>query len=123
MRAPRAPGGVLSAGVSLRVEVLWWQGCPSWEQAIELVRAEMAGAGLDPATLRVTEVQTDDDAGREGFVGSPTVRVGGVDIQPTEDEPTGLTCRIYRRRDGRVSPLPDPQDIRDALAAALTGDT
>lgn len=46
------------------------------------------------------------------------MRVNGADIQPT-DEPAGLTCRIYRRRDGRVSPLPDVQDVRDAIAAAL----
>jgi serine/threonine-protein kinase len=45
--------------------------------------------------------------------------VDGRDVQPTVDgEPSGLTCRIYRRRDGRTSPLPDPEDLRDALRAA-----
>jgi hypothetical protein len=39
-------------------------------------------------------------------------------VQPT-DEPAGLTCRVYRRRDGRVSPLPDRADVRDALAERL----
>ena len=34
------------------------------------------------------------------------------------NEPTGLTCRVYRRRDGRISPTPDPADLRDALRAA-----
>ncbi len=106
------------------VEVLWWEGCPSWERAIEIVREEMAAAGLDGAALRVTEVDTEADADRAGFVGSPTVRVNGADIQPTGDEPAGLTCRIYRRRDGQVSPLPDPLDVRDAIAAAAsTGDS
>jgi hypothetical protein len=32
------------------------------------------------------------------------------------DEPAGLNCRVYARRDGRVSPTPDPQDLRDALS-------
>jgi hypothetical protein len=31
----------------------------------------------------------------------------------------GLACRIYRRRDGRISPTPDPADVRDALAGVL----
>ncbi len=83
----------------------------------------MAAAGLDGGALVVTQIETEEDAGREAFVGSPTVRVNGADIEPTEGEPTGLTCRIYRRRDGRVSPLPDRQDVRDALVAASTGDT
>jgi hypothetical protein len=25
---------------------------------------------------------------------------------------------VYRRRDGRITPLPDPEDLRDALRAA-----
>ena len=53
------------------------------------------------------EVRTDADAGRERFVGSPTIRVDGRDVQPPDGEPAGLTCRVYRLRDGRISPLPD----------------
>ena len=44
----------------------------------------------------------------------------GKDIAPPgDDEPVGLNCRIYRRRDGRVSPTPDPEDVRDALTSAI----
>jgi hypothetical protein len=98
------------------VELLWWDGCPSSDQAHELVRRAMADAGLDPAALRSIEIDTDNAAEREGFVGSPTIRVDGRDIQPpAEAEPPGLTCRVYRLRDGRISPLPDPEDINEAL--------
>jgi hypothetical protein len=97
---------------------LWWEGCPSWERAVELVRETMADSGLDPDSLVVTEIETDADARRESFVGSPTIRIDGRDIQPPKDEPIGLSCRVYRRRDGRASPLPDPDDVRDALAKA-----
>jgi hypothetical protein len=103
--------------VAAQVELLWWEGCPSSEGAHELVRRLMAEAGMDPDSLRSIEVATEDTAKREGFVGSPTVRVDGRDIQPPEDpEPPGLTCRVYRLRDGRISPLPDPADIKEALA-------
>jgi hypothetical protein len=99
-----------------RVELLWWEGCPSSGEAHDLVRRLMAEAGLDPASLRSIEVATDDAAAREGFVGSPTVRVDGRDIQPPADgEPPGLTCRVYHLRDGRISPLPDPDDVKEAL--------
>jgi hypothetical protein len=103
--------------VASHVELLWWEGCPSSGQAHELVRDLMAEAGIDPESLRSIEVATQETADREGFVGSPTIRVDGRDIQPPgEPEPPGLTCRIYHLRDGRVSPLPDPEDIKEALA-------
>jgi len=70
---------------------------------------------LDPQAVEVREVPTDETAAREGFVGSPTIRIDGRDIAPTEGEPVGLTCRVYRTRDGRVSPVPDREDLRDAL--------
>jgi len=98
-----------------RVELLWWSGCPSWEEAVRLVRAEMVAAGLDPEALEIREVHTDGEAEREGFVGSPTIRIDGRDVQEPGDEPVGLTCRVYRLRDGRISALPDPEDVRDAL--------
>jgi hypothetical protein len=105
-----------------RVELLWWRACPSWERALEILREEVAAAGLDPDSVAVREVDTEESATREAFVGSPTIRIDGRDVQPPGDEPAGLTCRVYRRRDGSVSPLPDPADIRDALAAAPKGD-
>ena len=82
-----------------------------------MLRSEMQEGGLDPDAIEVREVDTDAAAEREEFVGSPTIRVNGVDIQPVRGAPTGLTCRVYRRRDGRTSPLPDPEDVREALRA------
>jgi hypothetical protein len=102
-----------------RIELLWWRECPSWERALAMLREAMAERGLDPGAIELTEVDTDEAAERRRFVGSPTIRIDGEDIQPPlEGEPTGLACRVYRRRDGRTSPLPDPEDIREALASA-----
>src|SRR3954451_6891383 len=103
-----------------RVELLFWDGCPSYPDALEELRAAMADLGLDPDTVLVREVDTDQRAERELFVGSPTIRVDGEDIEPAGDDPTGLTCRVYRLRDGRFSPTPDPATVRAALSNALT---
>ena len=103
------------------VELMWWEGCPSTPEALSQLREAMTELGLDPASVEMREVRTDEDAEREGFVGSPTIRVGGRDVQaPDPPEPPGLTCRVYRLRDGRYSPTPDPQDVKDALERALT---
>src|SRR6478609_10281830 len=103
----------------MRVELLFWDGCPSHPQALADLRAAMAELGLDPAAIDVREIATGDAADAERFTGSPTIRVDGADVQDPGDEPSGLTCRVYRRRDGRISPLPDPDDLRDALRRAM----
>ncbi len=66
------------------------------------------------------KIGTEDDAQRERFVGSPTIRIGGVEVAPAQGEPVGLNCRVYRLRDGSVSPTPDPQDIREAIREATS---
>jgi hypothetical protein len=103
-----------------RIELLWWRECPSWERTLADLREAVGAAGLDPGSIEVREVSTDAAAEQERFVGSPTIRIDGEDIQPPgDDEPLGLSCRIYRLRDGRVSPTPDPEDVKDALERAL----
>lgn len=98
--------------------MLWWEGCPSTDAALAAVREVLADEGLDPDAVVMRAVRTDDDAERERFVGSPTIRIGGVDVAPPQHEPTGLTCRVYRLRDGRLSPIPDREDIRAAIRRA-----
>jgi hypothetical protein len=103
----------------VNVELLWWEGCPSTERALEAVRVALSELGLDAVEVHAREIETDDDARATGFVGSPTILIDGEDLVPAADgEPIGLSCRVYRRRDGRISPLPDPDDLRDALARA-----
>jgi hypothetical protein len=106
-----------------RVEFLWWQGCPSADRALEMLKREMRAAGLDPDAVEVGEVNTDEEVRQRNFRGSPTIRIDGVDIDAgdAEEEPIGLTCRVYRRSDGRVSPLPDAEKVRSALIKAAGG--
>ena len=102
-----------------RVELLWWEGCPSTPRALEDLRAAMSEAGLDPDAVEVRKVESEARAREERFTGSPTIRIDGRDAQPPEDDRPALTCRVYRLRDGRISPTPDPADVREALGGAL----
>ena len=97
------------------IEFLWWRGCPSWERALAMLREEMAARGIDPAALEVVEIRTEAEAASRGFPGSPTIRVAGKDVAPAGGEPIGLSCRVYPQRDGRISALPDPADVSEAL--------
>ncbi|HVE69391.1 MAG TPA: hypothetical protein VNB64_12500 [Solirubrobacteraceae bacterium] len=102
-----------------RVELLWWEGCPSHPRALAELCAVMEELGLDADAVEVREVAGQAQAGAERFPGSPTIRVDGRDVAPPDPpEPAGLTCRVYRRRDGRIAATPDPDDLRDALREA-----
>src|SRR5215216_2383553 len=99
----------------MRVELLWWEGCPSHPQALEDLERVLREEGVQ-AEVELVEVESDEQARSQRFPGSPTIRLDGVDATaPTEGQPFSLTCRIYRLRDGRVSPAPDPEDLRDAV--------
>ena len=102
----------------MTVELLWWDGCPSHPEArTQLVRI-LREEGVD-AEVTLVEVHDDRQARDERFPGSPTIRIDGHDIAPPGDgEPFSLTCRVYRTRDGRVSPVPDPDDLREAVRRA-----
>jgi hypothetical protein len=101
-----------------RLELLWWEGCPSTERALTELRQAAAELGLETPDIAMREIRTDEEAAATGFIGSPTILVDGRDPLAADGEPTGLTCRVYRRRDGRIAPTPDPDDLRAALSAA-----
>jgi hypothetical protein len=109
----------------IEVELLWWEGCPSTERACGLVRAGLDELGLDGVGIEMVEIETDAQAAERGFRGSPTILINGIDLielagrESAGDQTAALSCRLYHRRDGRVSPTPDPADVHAALALAL----
>jgi hypothetical protein len=111
------PGDAASyADCEVRIDFLYWQGCPSHPEARALLEEVLAGRGVN-ATVEVTEVRSDEEAEQLRFPGSPTIRVDGRDVDPDGAmAPPALTCRIYHRPDGRVSPIPSREQLEAALA-------
>jgi hypothetical protein len=100
----------------MRIELLYWEGCPSYPEAKTMLEDVLKRRGLN-APIEMREVRTDEQAEALRFPGSPTIRVDGRDVDPAgADARPALTCRIYHLPDGRVSPLP----TRDQLEAAVT---
>jgi hypothetical protein len=103
----------------MKVELLWWEGCPSYRETLEELKEVLRDEGLDPEAVELREIESDEQVRRERFPGSPTIRVDGQDVvPPARGEPMALACRVYRLRDGRPSPSPDPADLRDAVRSA-----
>jgi hypothetical protein len=103
-------------GYKPRVEFLFWEDCPSHPRAWELLQEVLAEEGLE-ATVERIEVVTDEEAERWRFPGSPTLRIDGVDVDPAgaSQMGTALTCRVYVLENGRFSPVPSREMIRQAL--------
>lgn len=100
----------------MSVEVLYFDGCPSPERLLRRLREIVAEAGGDPDQIALRRVDTLEDAVKQRFLGSPTVRVDGRDVDPTADarHDFGLKCRLYHDERGQ-SPLPPEPWIRRAL--------
>lgn len=101
-----------------RIEILTFDGCPNREPAIELVSRVTRERGVE-ADVRVIDVPDAEAAHRTRFLGSPTIRVDGHDIEPGADVRTDyvLSCRVFRTDSG-LSGQPDERWLLDALARA-----
>ena len=99
----------------MRVELYFWEGCPSYPEARQLLQDVLDERGIR-VPIEMREVRTHEEAAELEFPGSPTIRIDGRDVDPAgADGPAVLTCRVYRLPDGRVSPLPSRQQLEEAL--------
>ena len=101
-----------------RVEILYFESCPNHEPTRMLVERLARQLRLEPE-IRLVEVADPDAAVELRFLGSPTVRVDGVDVEPGAEERRdfALSCRIYRSESG-VAEQPDERWMRNALTEA-----
>ena len=101
----------------MKIEVLTFEGCPNVAAARQLVERIVADSHVD-AEIAYVDVPDPEAAERMRFLGSPTIRVDGRDIEPGAGERTEyvLACRIYRTEHGTVGTL-DERWLRTALAA------
>jgi len=99
----------------VKVELLYFGGCPSYRKLLPDLEAMLEREGLGDS-LELRRVETPEAAERERFLGSPTVRVDGQDIEPgaSAREDFGLECRLYRTEEG-VSGIPPQSWITAAL--------
>jgi hypothetical protein len=80
----------------MRVQVLYFDGCPNHEEMLPHLRELLAAAG-GGADIELVRVEDSEAAQRERFLGSPTVRVDGRDVEPGADARSdfGLKCRLF----------------------------
>jgi hypothetical protein len=100
----------------MKVEILYFDGCPAYLAAEKVVRGVLEERGMH-AEVELVAVNTDEEAHRYRFPGSPTLRVEGRDLFPTgEREDWRLGCRVYATPEG-LKGYPTAEMLWAALSA------
>ena len=99
----------------MKIEVLYIDGRTHFPATVDAVERRLGHLGL---TCPITEMSVTDQnmAVSIGFLGSPTVRINGLDIEPSARQRTtfGMMCRPYEGSGG----VPSEDLIRSAIAEA-----
>ena len=103
----------------MTIEVLYFEGCPNHKPTVERLREVLRDEGVS-ARMIETEVLDQATAQAVGFLGSPTVKIDGVDVEPDAraSRAYGVACRTYRNG-GKREGLPSKDMIRAAVREAL----
>jgi hypothetical protein len=103
----------------VRIELLFIAGCPSHAAFVPRLRRLLAEAGVEAPVLGIS-VESDLDAERERFLGSPTLRIDGVDVDASaaQREDYGFKCRLYPTPDG-LRGVPADEWVLDALIRSV----
>jgi hypothetical protein len=99
----------------MQVELLYFDGCPGYESLLPRLKDLLARHAPD-ATLELRAIESLEAADEQRFLGSPSVRVDGRDVEPDADvrADCGLKCRLYSTPEGRTR---EPRD--EWILAAL----
>ncbi len=105
----------------LRVELLYSPDCPHWERTRAALHRILSRDAIE-TPIELVVVNGLDDAAFLGFVGSPTVRLNGVDVAPPPPgtEPS-VGCRSYRQADGSLAGTVPEELLREAIRARQRG--
>jgi hypothetical protein len=101
----------------MKVEILYFEGCPNHISAMERVQRVLTRERIEAriVSLDVPDVET---AKKLRFLGSPSIRVNGVDIEPgRRDDPPFFGCRTYTVQ-GKTVGVPPEEWISKAVRAA-----
>ena len=98
----------------MKIEILYFDGCPNHDLADERVREVLDELGVQAEVVHV-DVKDERTAQEVQFPGSPTIRVNGADVAPgTNGQPFSMRCRVYPASSG-FDGAPEKDAIRTAI--------
>lgn len=90
------------------IELLYFAGCPNHDTFLPHLRELLRRLG-EHRPVQLIDVTDDRSAQQHRFLGSPTLRIDGHDVEPDADQRTnyGMQCRIYYTVNGPAGAPPD----------------
>ncbi len=102
----------------MKVELLYFDGCPSWETGLKNLESALQEEGIT-ASIHMIKVNDEEEASQQKFLGSPSFRVDGRDLWHEEREAYSLSCRVYPTPTG-IKGFPTVDMLRTKIHS-LTG--
>lgn len=100
----------------MKIEVLYFEGCPNYRPAVERLKAVLRQEGV-PAEITEIAVEDEGTAEKLRFQGSPTIRINGLDIDLDAHAGSAIAFACRRYKGG----LPSEIMMRRALKEAQEG--
>ena len=102
----------------MKIELLYFEGCPSYQTTLNYLEEVIKEQKLS-VQVEMVKIESDDEALKNKFLGSPTVRVNGLDIEPGAQErgDFSMCCRVYFEA-GKMTAYPSKELIRHAIEEA-----
>ena len=97
------------------IELLYFDGCPSWQLALENLKVAIAEEKLN-SKINLLKIDNPEQAVKQRFLGSPSIRIGNTDLWPEEREDYFLGCRVYPTPEG-LRGWPTVEMIQQKLSA------
>ena len=83
----------------MQIELFYFDGCPSWQKALENLRDALLAEGIEN-DINLVKIESPEDAVARKFSGSPTIRINGQDLWPEHQSNYSLSCRVYSTPEG-----------------------
>ena len=99
----------------MRVELLYFDGCPNWTVAEQRLGEALEALDRSDVVVERRRVETPEQAEELRFVGSPTILIDGTDPFASGTEQVGLACRLYVTSTG-LGGSPEAAQLLEALS-------
>ncbi|MCB2229891.1 DUF2703 domain-containing protein [bacterium] len=102
----------------MKIEFLYFDGCPNHETALSKLKEVLSEMGIDEE-IDILKIEQPEDVTRHRFLGSPSIRINDRDLEIIEDDSTEYSMRCRRYKNGEtMEGFPSKELIRVNLLAS-----